>query len=89
MEKAELIPKEEVIQYQFVKADVRDVEVTKEKLQSAMRLGNEFKGKSQITFLTTKGLKKIETTIWSATDRYIQIKGGVSIPISSIVRLEL
>lgn len=89
MEKAELIPKEEVKQYKFVKADVRDVEVTRERLQRAMRLGNEFKGKSQITFVTTKGLKKIETTIWSATDKYIQIKGGVSIPVSSIIRLEL
>lgn len=89
MEKAELIPKEEVKHYRFIQADIRDVEVTKEKLQSAMRLGNEFKGKSQITFLTTQGLKRIETTIWSATDNYIQIKGGVSIPISSITKLEL
>jgi hypothetical protein len=81
---AELIEKEEVINYHFVKAEANP-ELTKDKLERAVRLGNEFKGKTWITFLTDQGPKKIETTVWTLTEEFIQIKGGVSIPLKSLL----
>lgn len=84
---AEQIEKEEVINYHFVKADANP-ELTKDKLERAVRLGNEFKGKTMITFMTDQGPKKIETTIWTLTEEFIQIKGGVSIPLKSLLEIQ-
>lgn len=83
---AELIEKEEVINYHFVKAEANP-ELTKDNLERAVRLGNEYKGKTQITFMTDEGAKRIETTVWTLTDEFIQIKGGVSIPLKSLVEI--
>lgn len=85
---AELIPKEEVVNYHFIPADKSLSDVTKEKLNRALRLGNEYKRKTQITFLTDEGPKKIETTVWTLGENYIQIKGSISIPISSLIHIE-
>lgn len=81
----ERIEKEEVINYHFAPVDLRNTKVTKEKLERAVRLGNEFKSKTYITFQTDEGPKRIETTVWTLTDEFIQIKGGVSIPLKSLV----
>ena len=88
METAELIEKEEVSQYHLIKAETGNENITKEKLQRALRLGNEFKGKTKITFMTDQGLKRIETTVWSVTDEFIQIKGGVALPLYALVNIE-
>lgn len=84
----ELIEKEEVINYHFAVADPKDVHITKEKLERAVRLGNEFKSKTYITFQTDEGPKRIETTVWTLTDEFIQIKGGVSIPLRSLIDID-
>lgn len=83
-----LIPKEEVVNYKIISTEREDLEDLKSRLKSALRLGNEFKGKTSIVFQTEDGPKKIETTIWSLTDNYIQIKSGVSIPIRSIIDID-
>lgn len=83
--KAELIEKEEVINYTLLDAPADERHVVKEKLQGALRLGNEFKSKAYITFQTDQGPKRIETTVWNVTDNYIQIKNRVLIPISSLI----
>ena len=85
MEIAELIQKEEVINYHFLPVEKKESNVTQEKLERALRLGNEFKSKTVITFLTDQGPKKIETTVWTLTEHYIQIKGSVSIPRKSLI----
>lgn len=77
----ELINKEDLPNYKLVKAPV---EITKEmtnRLRNALRLGNEFKTKCTMVLQTTKGPKKIETTIWSLTEGYLQIKSGLIIPL--------
>jgi len=81
---AELIEKEEVTKYHFVKAENSQA-ISKDKLERAVRLGNEYKGKSQITFMTDQGPKKIVTTVWTLTDEFIQIKGSVAIPVKSLI----
>ncbi len=87
MEIAELIEKEEVVNYHFANADSKNTNITKDKLERALRLGNEFKSKTIITFQTDQGPKKIETTVWTLTDEFIQIKGGVSIPLKSLIEI--
>lgn len=85
MEAVELIEKEEVINYHFLPVDNNQSNITRDKLERALRLGNEFKSKTVITFLTNEGPKKIETTVWTLTDDFIQIKGSVSIPLKSLI----
>lgn len=88
MMKAELIEKEEVKNYKFLEAPLEEVHVIQEKLRGAERLGNEFKAKSFITFQTDQGPKKIETTVWSVTEKYLQIKNGVLIPLYSLIDIK-
>jgi len=58
-------------------------------LQRAERLGNSFKGKVKIFFRTHDNeTKMVDTTIWSATDDYVSVKGGMSIPVKAILGIE-
>lgn len=88
MMKAELIEKEEVINFKFLDAPKGEITVEAAKLNGAVRLGNEFKSKAYITFQTDQGAKKIETTVWSVTERFLQIKNGVLIPLSSLIDIQ-
>ena len=88
MIKAELIEKEEVQNYKFLNAPLTEVHVQKEKLLGAVRLGNEFKSKAYITFQTDQGPKKIETTVWTVTEKYLQIKNGVLITLTSLIDIQ-
>ena len=82
-----VIAKEEIAEYKLVPAFVDKSEQWLNHLQYAVRLGNEFKGKTVITFETTKGARTVETTIWSVTDNYMILKGGTNIPLTSIIDL--
>lgn len=84
----EFISKEDVTKYKMVHANIENEEQLRDKIKSAVRLGNEFKGKTVISFQTENGPKRTETTIWSSTENYIQIKSGVSIPIKSIIDID-
>jgi len=79
------IAKEEIPQLKIVSAFVDRTEFWKEELMYAARLGNEFKGKTVITFETTQGPKTVETTVWSYTDKYLQLKGGMVIPLAALI----
>ncbi|WP_293907400.1 MULTISPECIES: hypothetical protein [unclassified Sphingobacterium] len=84
----ELIAKEEIPQFKFIPASEDKTATFMDKLKGALRLGNEFKSKTEIAFQTDSGPKRIETTVWSLTDRYIQIKSGVLIPLKSIIAID-
>lgn len=84
----ELIFKEEIPNCRIIKASVDHSKELKEKLENAMRLGNEFKSKANIIFQTEEGPKRVETTVWAVTENYIQIKSGVLIPIQSLLDIE-
>lgn len=81
------INKEDIPQIKIVNAPEDRSKEWREKLDYGVRLGNEFKGKTVITFQTTEGERTVTTTIWSATDKYINLKGGISIPLTSITDL--
>lgn len=80
-----VIAKEEIPQLKIIPAFVDNTNRWRRELEYAVRLGNEYKGKTHITFETTQGPKEVETTIWSITDDHLQLKGGTLIPLYSII----
>jgi HKD family nuclease len=83
-----LIAKEDILNYKIVHAVDHHNEELQEKLVNAVRLGNTFKTKVTITFMTADGPKKVETTIWNATEEYIELKGGILIATKSLLSIE-
>ncbi len=81
---ATMIAKEAVSKLNFIPADVDKTHQWKKDLAYAVRLGNEHKGKTNVTFLTSDGPYQVETTIWALTEDAITLKGGISIPLKSI-----
>lgn len=84
----QIIEKEHILDYKIIPAAEDKTYLLKDKLMAAQRLGNEFKSKTTIVFQTEDGPKRIETTVWSLTERYIQIKSGVLIPLKSIIEVD-
>lgn len=88
MQAVSRIEKEDIKDLSFFNHEVLDnqdaIRLRNSMLQRAQRLGNEFKGKVIIQFVATDGPHEVHTTVWDVTNDYITLKGGVSIPISSI-----
>lgn len=84
----ELIAKEAIDISQIVPADQNHTEELRDKLNSAQRLGNEFKSKADITFNTKEGPKTVSTTVWSVTEKYLQLKNGIHIPLTSLIAID-
>lgn len=82
-----LILKEDINKYKLVSAPENQSEYWKKVLSYAVRLGNEFKGKTILTFQTNEGPKTVQTTVWSCTEDYLHLKGGVTIPLKSIIEM--
>lgn len=80
-----IIEKEQIPNCNIVPAFVDKTEYWEKEMQYAVRLGNEFKGKTTITFETTQGPRSVTTTVWSVTNNFIQLKGGLSIPLNSVI----
>lgn len=80
-----LIPKEAIESYHIVQAEEDRSVYWKQHLNYAVRLGNEFKSKTTVTFNTAEGPQSVETTVWSLTENHISLKGGVLIPLNSII----
>lgn len=83
-----LIEKEHIGDYKIIPAVGNKVDDLLAKLNDAQRLGNEFKSKVSIAFNTEEGPVRVETTVWSLTERYIQIKSGILIPLISILSVD-
>lgn len=82
-----MIVKEDIGQYHIIPAQENKSEYWKQELSYAVRLGNEFKGKTTVTFETTEGSRTVQTTVWSLTDNYIVLKGGITIALNSITEV--
>jgi hypothetical protein len=83
-----LIEKEHIQDFKIIHADQDRTKELYSKLLGAQRLGNEFKSKVAIVFQTEDGPKRVETTVWSLTEKYIQIKNGIHIPLNSIIEVD-
>jgi hypothetical protein len=84
----ELIQKESIEVNKIIPADQNHTEELRGKLNSAQRLGNEFKSKADITFNTIEGPKTVNTTVWSVTEKYVQLKNGIHIPLNSLIDID-
>lgn len=82
------IEKEKISDYKIIPAKQDQSKFLYDKLLAAQRLGNEFKSKTTIVFQTEDGIKRVETTVWSTTEGYIQLKGCILIPINSIIEID-
>lgn len=82
---AKKIEKEAVNGLHFIAAQEDHSRNWKSRFDYGVRLGNEHKGKSTITFVTQEGVFEVHTTIWAVTDQAISLKGGVEIPLNSIM----
>lgn len=56
-----------------------------QQINRAVRLGNSHKSKVKIFFQTALGLRMVHTTVWAATEDFIVLKGGQSIPMDAIM----
>ncbi len=85
---AKRLEKEEILKVTFRKEDqsVSEAQLREryQKLYHAMLLGNNFHSKVKIIFNTDEGSQEVYTTIWATTDKFVVLKGGVTIPVSSI-----
>lgn len=84
-----LIEKEDIENHKIIAAEINRSEELRGKLNDAQRLGNEFKSKASIVFNTVDGPLRVETTVWSLTDKYVQIKSGVLIPLAAVIQVEI
>ena len=85
---APLIEKEIIPNLSFkLKHEITQQAGLMEKLLEATKLGNLHRGKVAIYFRDDKGSKRVETTIWATGLKYICLKGGVWLPISSIEKV--
>lgn len=90
---AHLIAKEEVPSLRFSATEVLAEEAKRilrsSKLRKALALGNLFKNKVRMIFVTEDGdEKQVETTIWAVTENYVSLKGGAIIPTQAIKDVE-
>jgi hypothetical protein len=93
MNSSQIIQKEQLGLYRFSSTEVLRGDWEKVyrlfSLRRAERLGNNYKEKVRITFRTfSNEIKAVDTTVWSATDEYVSIKGGMSIPVKAILSVE-
>ncbi|RZK90889.1 MAG: hypothetical protein EOO98_07395, partial [Pedobacter sp.] len=60
----EIVEKEHISYLNIINAKEDHSLELRTKLDEAQRLGNEFKAKAVITFNTTIGPKRVDTTVW-------------------------
>jgi len=87
------IEKEEIkdlrFSYREVLSDQEAIAKRHHDLYRSQLLGNIFQGKVWIHFETADGrVFKVNTTIWAVGEKFITLKQGLTIPISSIHHLD-
>lgn len=93
MENITIVQKEHLQGLHFLKSEVLTENILRQRrqynLNRALILSNLDHNKALITFKTEENyIFKVEATIWAVTEDYILLKGGVTIPVRSIVDLD-
>jgi len=82
------IQKEEIRYLHFPFREILDDEVEKNKRKSdlyrAMILGNGSRCKVKIVFEADLSLNYVETTVWCATEKDVNLKSGINLPVHCI-----
>ncbi|TPN86154.1 hypothetical protein [Aquimarina algicola] len=89
--KIEQVEKEEIKFLHFPKQEVlnnlSDQQNRKENLIRGLSLGNLEHLKVKIVFADDQGIKKVETTIWGITDKFVILKQSIVIPLERILSI--
>lgn len=93
MNTIELIEKEEISNVSFSKRElIADPEDRKNRLADLYRsqtLGNLLQTKVKLTFQSAdEKIFQVYTTVWAVGSDFVSLKGGVYIPIGSILRVD-
>lgn len=88
-----ILPKESIHQHMFSQHEVlQDSQLRAERkfqIQKATALGNVYQHKVSIICQMADGqVGQVMTTIWQSDDKYISLKGGRTIPVTAILRIE-
>lgn len=87
------VAKETLSQLSFMKDDVLGDSLSKQvrqfNLKRAQTLGNGYRQKVKIVFITeNQEVQKVETTVWSVGNYHVSLKDGIRIPINAITEIE-
>ena len=93
MKTIEIIEKELIADLRFslreVLTDSEAIKVRERNLHRAQTLGNLLRHKVKITFETAdQKIYQVNTTVWAVGNRFVQLKRGLFIPISSIYEVD-
>jgi len=87
------IEKEDIRTLQFthqeVLTDPEAIKTRNERLARACTLGNGYKGKVTIRFISNNGSYEVTTTVWNCSSELIVLKNGLHIPIAAISHVSL
>lgn len=70
-------------------SDPEAIQLRNERLSRACQLGNGYKGKVTIRFVSTEGAHEVTTTVWNCSEDMIVLKNGLHIPVSAITFVSL
>lgn len=93
MRTIEQIEKEQVSMINFAKQDVlsdpQAIKLRIADLHRSQTLGNLLQTKVRLTFRSIdEQVYEVHTTVWAVGSDFVVLKGGVTIPIRSILRVE-
>ena len=60
-----------------------------QKVYMAMLMGNHYCDNVRILFNTEEGEREVVSRIWACTDKSLILKGGMSIPLGSVIDIIL
>lgn len=91
--KSQSVEKDMIKQLVFANNDVlktnEEVLERRDNLQKAVMLGNAIKHKVKIFFKDQQSNKHVETTVWHVDEKHISLKSGITLPVSSIYKVEI
>jgi hypothetical protein len=91
--KSHSVEKDTIKKLMFANKDVLSTKEAalerRDNLQKAVMLGNAIKHKVKIFFRDKQSNKHVETTVWHVDERHISLKGGITLPVSSIYKVEI
>ena len=65
------------------------IKMKDQKLYMAMLMGNNYYNNVRIIFNTEEGESEIVSRVWARTDKFIVLRGGVFIPLNSVIDIIL
>jgi hypothetical protein len=67
----------------------RETRERNRKVHLSLLLSENSEGRVKIVFNTINGYAEIQTSIWGATDKFIFVKGGNTIPVEAVAHVIL